>query len=101
MNSGRLLRAIFLGTPEFAVPSLRALRDKVELLAVLTQPDRPQGRGRKVAPPPGARVARGVGGPVLPPAKLSDPAGVEALRALGPGVIGTSAYGTELPPHSL
>lgn len=101
MNSGRLLRAIFLGTPEFAVPSLRALRDKVELLAVVTQPDRPQGRGRKVAPPPVARVARELGVPVLQPVKLRDPAVVEALRALGPDVIVTVAYGKIIPPQIL
>ncbi|HEX9533231.1 MAG TPA: methionyl-tRNA formyltransferase [bacterium] len=101
MNSGRRLRAIFLGTPEFAIPSLRALRDKVELLAVVTQPDRPQGRGRKVAPPPVAQVARELGVPVLQPVKLRDPAVVEALRALRPDVIVTVAYGKIIPPQIL
>ncbi len=101
MNSGPRLRTIFLGTPEFAVPSLRALHDKVELLAVVTQPDRPQGRGRKVAPPPVARVAREMGVPVLQPAKLRDPAVVEALRALRPDVIVTVAYGKIVPPQIL
>ena len=101
MNSGRRLRAIFLGTPEFAIPSLRALRDKVELLAVVTQPDRPQGRGRKVAPPPVAQVTRELGVPVLQPVKLRDPAVVEALRALRPDVIVTVAYGKIIPPQIL
>ncbi len=101
MNSGRRLRTIFLGTPEFAVPSLRALRDKLELLAVVTQPDRPQGRGRKVAPPPVARLAREMGIPVLQPVKLRDPAVVEALRALRPDVIVTVAYGKIIPPQIL
>ena len=101
MNSGRRLRAIFLGTPEFAIPSLRALRDKVELLAVVTQPDRPQGRGRKVAPPPVAQVARELGVPVLQPVKLRDPAVVEALQALRPDVIVTVAYGKIIPPQIL
>lgn len=101
MNSGRRLRAIFLGTPEFAIPSLYALRDKVELLAVVTQPDRPQGRGRKVTPPPVAQVARELGVPVLQPVKLRDPAVVEALRALRPNVIVTVAYGKIIPPQIL
>ena len=101
MNSGRRLRAIFLGTPEFAIPSLRALKDKVELLAVVTQPDRPQGRGRKVAPPPVARAAREMAVPVLQPAKLRDPAAIEALRALRPDVIITVAYGKIIPPQIL
>lgn len=101
MNSAPRLRTIFLGTPEFAVPSLRALHDKVELLAVVTQPDRPQGRGRKVAPPPVARVAREMGVFVLQPAKLRDPAIVETLRALRPDVIVTVAYGKIIPPQIL
>ncbi len=101
MNSERRLRTIFLGTPEFAIPSLRALRDKVELVAVVTQPDRPQGRGRKVAPPPVAQVARELGVPVLQPVKLRDPAVVEALRALRPDVIVTVAYGKIIPPQIL
>ena len=100
MNSGRRLHAIFLGTPEFAIPSLRALKEKVELLAVVTQPDRPQGRGRKVAPPPVARAAREMAVPVLQPVKLRDPAVVEALRALRPDVIVTVAYG-KIIPHQI
>jgi methionyl-tRNA formyltransferase len=101
MNSDRRLRTIFLGTPEFAIPSLRALRDNVELVAVVTQPDRPQGRGRKVAPPPVAQVARELGVPVLQPVKLRDPAVVETLRALHPDVIVTVAYGKIIPPQIL
>ncbi len=101
MSAGRRLRAVFLGTPEFAVPSLRALRDEVELLAVVTQPDRPQGRGRKVAPPPVALAARELGVPVLQPAKLRDPAVVASLQALHPDVIITVAYGKIIPPQIL
>jgi methionyl-tRNA formyltransferase len=101
MSAGRRLRAVFLGTPEFAVPSLRALRDEVELLAVVTQPDRPQGRGRKVAPPPVALAARELGVAVLQPAKLRDPAVVASLQALHPDVIITVAYGKIIPPQIL
>ena len=46
------LKVIFMGTPEFAVPSLAALADKTQILCVVTQPDRPKGRGHKLQPPP-------------------------------------------------
>lgn len=96
MSPGRL-RAVFLGTPEFAVPSLRRLADEVEILAVVTQPDRPQGRGRQVAAPPVAQVARELGLRVLQPARLKDPSIVETLRALQPDVLVTVAYGKIIP----
>ncbi len=100
-GAGRRLRAIFLGTPDFAVPSLRALLDHVDLLAVVTQPDRPQGRGRRVAPPPVAQLAHKLGLRVLQPARLKGPAVVESLRALGPDIIVTVAYGKIIPPEIL
>lgn len=101
MNAGRRLRAVFLGTPDFAVPSLRALVDEVDLLAVVTQPDRPQGRGRQVAPPPVAEIARRLGLRVLQPARLKDPSVIETLRALKPDIIVTVAYGKIIPPQIL
>ncbi len=101
MNAGRRLRAVFLGTPDFAVPSLRALVDDVDLLAVVTQPDRPQGRGRQVAPPPVAEIARRLGLRVLQPARLRDPSVIETLRALKPDIIVTVAYGKIIPPQIL
>ncbi len=101
MSAAPRLRAVFLGTPDFAVPSLRALVDEVDLLAVVTQPDRPQGRGRRVAPPPVAEIAPQLGLRVLQPARLKDPAVIEALRALGPDIIVTVAYGKIIPPQIL
>ena len=100
MSPGRL-RAIFLGTPAFAIPSLRAVLDEVEMLAVVTQPDRPRGRGRQVTPPPVAQVARTLGLRVLQPARLNDPAVLDDLRALQPDVIITVAYGKMIPPSIL
>src|SRR3989449_8435578 len=101
MNSARRLRAVFLGTPAFAIPSLRAVLDEVEVLAVVTQPDRPRGRGRQVTPPPVAQVARALGLRVLQLARLNDPAVRDALRALQPDVIITVAYGKMIPPSIL
>lgn len=95
------LRAVFLGTPEFAVPSLVALGDVAEIAAVVTQPDRPKGRGRQVAPPPVAQAARERGLTVLQPAKLRDPQIVRVLSALRPTVIVTVAYGKIIPKDIL
>jgi methionyl-tRNA formyltransferase len=97
------MRLVFMGTPDFAVPSLRSLRSAGhELLAVVTQPDRP--RRRKSAPPepsPVKREAEGIGLPVLQPETVKDPAFVERLRALAPETITVVAYGQILPPEVL
>ncbi len=100
-TSRKRLRAVFLGTPEFAVPSLRVLVDDVDVLAVVTQPDRPQGRGRRVASPPVAEIAQQLGLRILQPARLKDPLAIETLRALGPDIIVTVAYGKIIPPQIL
>lgn len=101
MSPPQRLRVVFLGTPDFAVPSLRKLPGHVALVGVVTQPDRPQGRGQRVVPPPVAQVARELGIPVLQPLKLKDPAFVDALRALRPDLIATVAYGKIIPPQIL
>ncbi len=93
----RRLRAVFLGTPEFAVPSLHALLDEAVVLAVVTQPDRPRGRGRQVTPPPVAEVARAKGLRLLQPARLRSPEVIETLRGLAPEVSVTVAYGKIIP----
>jgi methionyl-tRNA formyltransferase len=95
------LRVIFLGTPEFAVPSLRAVRATSDVLAVVTQPDRPKGRGRQVSAPPVAALARADGPRVLQPQKLRDPQVVQTLAGLRPDVIVTVAYGKIIPPEIL
>ncbi len=89
------MRTVFFGTPEFAVPSLRALLGEgFEVVAVVTQPDRPQGRSRsKRVPPPVKVVALEEGLPVLQPERPRDVAFVEALRALHPGLGVVAAYG--------
>src|SRR2546430_11038655 len=97
-SPSRRLKAIFLGTPEFAIPSLRAVLDVVEVLAVVTQPDRPRGRGRPVAPPPVAAVARALGLRGLQPPRLNHPAVLEPLRAFRPDIIIPVPYGKTIPP---
>lgn len=100
------MRVVFMGTPEFAVPSLEQIvSDKYELAAVYTQPDRPEGRGRAVAESPVKKAALRRGLTVLQPVTLRDPAEVERLAALKPDVIVVAAFGQilrqqvlDLPP---
>ena len=93
---------MFMGTPEFSVPSLkRLLEDGYRVAAVLTQPDKPEGRGRLPAPSPVKKTALEHGLEVMQPASLRDPAEVERLAALKPGVIVVAAYGQILPQSVL
>lgn len=97
------MRVIFMGTPEFAVPSLQTLLeyDGVEVVAVVTQPDRPVGRKRVLTPTPVKAEAEKHGIPVLQPERLRSPESVEALSALQPELIVTAAYGQILPKSVL
>jgi len=95
------MRVVFFGTPEFAGPSLRALLEVAQVLAVVTQPDRPRGRGRLLAPPPVARLARERGIPVLQPPRLKSEEVVAQLRSLRPDLIVTAAYGKIIPKEIL
>jgi methionyl-tRNA formyltransferase len=90
------VRVLFLGTPEFAVPTLQHLLDfpKVEVVGVVTQPDRPAGRGNKMHPPPTKILAEQHGIPVLQPVSLAkSPEIVEQMRALNSDVIVMVAFG--------
>lgn len=100
------LRIVFMGTPEFAVPSLQALlaadpEAVGRMVGVVTQPDRPKGRGHQLAPPPIKVLALQAGLPVLQPAKMKDPDFLEALRNWTPDVIAVTAFGRILPPAIL
>jgi methionyl-tRNA formyltransferase len=93
------MRLIFMGTPEFALPSLNALHQSGHaVLAVVCQPDRPKGRGGRLTPPPVKGMAERFGLPVLQPDKMKDPAFLEGLRALRPEAIVVVAFGRILPP---
>ncbi len=95
------MRIVFAGTPEFAVPSLRAAAGKGEVVAVYTQPDRPAGRGRGLQPSPVKREALLRGFPVLQPESLKSQLSRDALSALRPDVMVVVAYGLLLPPKIL
>jgi len=96
------VRIVFMGTPEFAVPSLEELvRDGHQVAAVYTRPDRPAGRGLKPSPPPAKRAAVRLGLPVLQPASLKTTAAASELADLKPEVVVVAAYGQILPPPVL
>ena len=91
-------RVIFMGTPEFACPSLQILVDRGEqVVAVVTQPDRPKGRGQKMMYPPVKELALKHGIPVYQPLKVRNPDVIESLRELRPDVIVVVAFGQILP----
>ncbi|ASK64588.1 methionyl-tRNA formyltransferase [Brachybacterium avium] len=96
------MRLLFAGTPEAALPSLRTLLDSHhEVVGVLTQPDAPTGRGRKLAPSPVKALALEAGVPVLTPATLRDQAVQQQLRDLAPDVAPVVAYGNLIPQAAL
>ena len=91
-------RTIFMGTPEFACPALHILIERGEnLQAVVTQPDRPKGRGQKLMPPPVKELAIKHGIQVFQPQKVRDPAFIENILAFQPDVIVVVAFGQILP----
>lgn len=100
-------RIVFMGTPDFAVPSLEALLAGPDpVVGVVTQPDKVSGRGSKLIPPPVKVVAEGAGLPVLQPTRLRAPEAVAQLRELAPDLVVVAAFGQilsrevlELPPH--
>ena len=101
------MRTVFLGSPPFAVPVLRALLDSQhEVAALVTPPDRPRGRGRSIVASPLVEMAQACGVPVLQPKTTKDDAFVAALQRLEPDVLSVASYGEllrtnvlELAPH--
>lgn len=94
-------RIIFLGSPDFAIPALKALAAEYPIIAVITQPDRPAGRNGKLRPPPVKTVALDLGLPVIQPEKLRVPSVMEQLRAWSPDLIVVAAFGQILRPELL
>ncbi len=100
------MRIVFMGTPEFAVPSFEALLSSGhQVVGVVCQPDRPKGRGHQVVAPPVKLVAERAGIPVLQPLKIRTPDFLQALSSWQPDVIAVTAYGRilhapilQLPP---
>ncbi|MGY6553627.1 MAG: methionyl-tRNA formyltransferase [Wenzhouxiangella sp.] len=96
------LSLLFAGTPDFAVPALRALIDAGHApLAVLTQPDRAAGRGQRLSLSPVKQLAIEHGIPVLQPKTLREPGAAEAIASYQPDLLITAAYGLILPPAVL
>ncbi len=91
-------RVIFMGTGDFSVPTLRALHEnQYDVLAVVTQPDRPKGRGRRLVSPPVKEVANIFSYPVLQPLRIKEPWFIEKIIALDPELFVVVAYGRILP----
>jgi methionyl-tRNA formyltransferase len=102
MNSQQRWRIVFMGTPEFAVPSLEALiRGRDEVVAVVCQPDRAAGRGQRVSQPPVKQAAMSHQLPVAQFTTLRDPAVHEAIARWRPDLVVVAAYGKILPPPVL
>ncbi len=94
-------KVVFMGTPDFSVPSLQALIETQEVVGVVTQPDRPAGRGRQLRPSPVKVVAEAAGIPVYQPKSLRKKSAAELLREWAPDVIVVAAFGQILRPHVL
>lgn len=107
MVSRRRLRIVYFGTPDFAVPTLRRLLEASgpsashEVVALVSQPDRPKGRGKRLAPTPTKELALAAGIPVLQPERLKDEAFLSAMAALMPDLGVVAAYGKLLPDQLL
>jgi methionyl-tRNA formyltransferase len=86
-------RIVFMGSPEFALPSLQALADHYQVTGVVTQPDRQAGRGRKLTPPPVKSLAEGLGLSVIQPRSLKDQSVIATLSAWQPDLIVVAAFG--------
>ena len=100
------IRVVFMGSPDFALPSLHALHDHFIVVGVVTQPDRPAGRGRQLRPPHVKVLAQTLQLPIIQPATLKDPKALAKLGEWSPDVIVVVAFGQilrenvlNLPPH--
>jgi methionyl-tRNA formyltransferase len=101
-----MFRVVFMGSPDFALPTLKALSQHYDVVGVVTQPDRASGRGRELKPPPVKLLAQKLNMPVFQPEKLRQPEAMEQLRSWNPDLIVVAAFGQilrkdvlELPPH--
>jgi methionyl-tRNA formyltransferase len=87
-------KIVFMGSPDFAVPTLQALDERFALVGVVTQPDRPAGRGRKLTPPPVKVLAQELGIPTIQPISIrKDPSAKDQIQAWQPDVIVVAAFG--------
>lgn len=96
-----MIRIVFMGTPDFAVPALQVLISTGQLVGVVTQPDRPAGRGQQLVPPPVKQAAVAAGIPVFQPKSLRKEEAAAPLRDWQPDLIVVAAFGQILRPHVL
>jgi methionyl-tRNA formyltransferase len=103
-----MTRIVFMGSPDFAVPALKALADlggsqtrPYNIVGVVTQPDRPSGRGMTLTPPPVKVAAQELGIPVIQPEKLKQPEAFEQLQDWAPDLIVVAAFGQILRQNVL
>ncbi|HFE66391.1 MAG TPA: methionyl-tRNA formyltransferase [Chloroflexi bacterium] len=94
-------KIVFMGTPDFAVPALQKLIETQTVVGVVTQPDKPAGRGKKVRPSPVKAAAQAAGIPVYQPKSLRSEEAAAPLREWQPDVIVVAAFGQILRPHVL
>ncbi|HSK65536.1 MAG TPA: formyltransferase family protein, partial [Anaerolineales bacterium] len=97
---------VFMGSPDFSLPTLRALANSYNVVGVVTQPDRASGRGRELKAPQVKTLALELGFPVIQPEKLRQPEAMDQLRLWNPDLIVVAAFGQilrkdvlELPRH--
>ncbi len=95
------MNVVFMGSPEFALPSLKRLAEHYHVVGVVTQPDRPAGRGMVLTPPPIKPLAQELGIATIQPAKLREPGAWEQLQAWQPDLIVVTAFGQILRQNVL
>jgi methionyl-tRNA formyltransferase len=88
-----MTKVVFMGSPDFSLPTLRALADAYDVVGVATQPDRASGRGRELKPPPVKLLAQELKIPLIQPEKLRQPEAMEQLRTWNPDLIVVTAFG--------
>jgi len=94
-------KIVFMGSPVFALPTLKALATAYEVAGVVTQPDRPAGRGRQLTPPPVKQLAGELGVSVIQPPRLKEPGAMQQILAWQPDLIVVAAFGQILRPDVL
>ncbi|NUM48387.1 MAG: methionyl-tRNA formyltransferase [Anaerolineales bacterium] len=94
-------KIVFMGSPDFALPTLQALAQHYPVVGVITQPDQPAGRGRTLTPPPIKTLAEQLGLPVIQPRRLRDPEPMAQLHVWNPDLIVVAAFGQILRANVL
>ncbi len=96
-----MTKVVFMGSPEFSLPTLEGLAKNYNVVGVVTQPDRPAGRGRVLTPPPVKELALSLGLPVIQPNRLREPEALAQLQAWQPDLIVIAAFGQILRQNVL